>query len=183
MQLSVPFCMALAIAATGPSAVAAAPQPSKSTPAAKALAGEMARQHLSAVAAKDPDHPGFYIGASLVPGVQLLVVSARSQAPAYLDEVVAAKRYDEAYASINGASFPDGKLFVQDLHADGLLPNRDGGGSFDIVYKDVVKTFMFNGESKKQHMSDAQYRDAFNDLDVRYASLLSMLLAQLTSGS
>lgn len=182
MRWSVPAGLALTLVAVASIAVTTAAQKSTSAPVAKELAVALAQQKATVVAARDPDQAGFYVAASYIPGVQLLVVSARPLAPERLDQFLAAKRYDEAYASLNMASVPEGKLFVQDIRADGLAPGRDEGGSFDIVYQNVVKTFMFNGDWKKQGLTESQYRSIFEALDARYARMLSALLSQLQSG-
>lgn len=175
-----PAAVALVLAA---SALPAAAESPASAPLAKELVQEMSRQQLTAIAAKDPEQPDVYIAATYIPGVQLLAVSARSTAPAYLDQALAGKRYDEVYASLHGASLPDGKLFVQDMRADGVTPDRVEGGSFDIVYEDTAKTVMFNGEWKKQHMSEADYRGEYGKVDARYARILSLLLQHARAGS
>jgi hypothetical protein len=175
-------CIALILVAIGSWAATALAQTSSSAPIAKQLLQEMVQRKVDMVAAKDPGQPEFYVAASYVQGVELIVVSARSKSPAYLDDLLQARRYADVYASLNGASFAEGKLFVQDIKADGLAAGREKGGSFDIVYQDVVKTIMFNGDWEKQGLTESQYTDTFKTLDARYARLLSLLLSQLKSG-
>jgi hypothetical protein len=172
---------AIAVVAAAVCVPATAQAASESQAAAKTLTDELGRRGITVVAAKDPNAEAVFVAATYIPGVELLVVSARSTAPAYLDQLLAWKQFDQVYASLNGASLPDGKLFIQDMRADGLTPSREDGGTFDIVYQDVTKTTMFDGNWKKQNLSEAEYRSRFAQVDGRYAKVLSLLLAQLRS--
>lgn len=176
--MSAPPC-ALVLAALMLSAVPSTAQPSRSAALGAELVQALEQRQLKTIAAKDPEHPGFFVAASHIPGQQLLVVAARSAAPDYIEYVLGASRYDEAYSSLNGASAPDGKLFVQDMGCDGLRAEPTENGTVDIAYRDVVKTTIFNGEWKKQGLSEQEYRQAFDDVETRYSRALSLLLQQL----
>lgn len=154
-------------------------QASTSSTMAKELVQELAKRQLTTVAVKDPERADVYAAANYLPGIELIAVSARSTSPAYLDSMIATKRYDEAYATLNQASVADGKLFLQDMRADGLTPAPVNGGSFDIAYENVVKTILFNGDWKKQGLSEVEYRKAFEQVNARYTRILALLLAQL----
>lgn len=154
-------------------------QTSTSSSMAKELVQELAKRQLTTVAAKDPEQADVYVAANYLPGIELIALSARSTSPPYLDSMLAAKRYDEVYGTLNQASVPDGKLFLQDMRADGLTPAPDKGASFDIAYQNVVKTILFNGDWKKQSMSEAEYRKTFEQVDARYTRILALLLQQL----
>ena len=169
----------VALAAVAFCAAPAAGQSPTSGPLAAELVRELEQRKLQNVAARDPERPGFFVAASHIPGVQLLVVSARSTAPAYVDYVLAESRYDEVYASLNGASAADGKLFVQDMGSNGLLPKPHNGGPVDVAYRDVTKMAIFNGEWKKQGLSEQAYGETFEAIDAAYARALSLLLRQL----
>jgi hypothetical protein len=155
-------------------------QPPASARAASELVKELTSRNATVMAVKDPDHPGFYLAVSYLPGPQLLAVSAQSTAPEYVDYLLTERKYADVYATLNGASVAQGKLFVQDMRADGLKPAREDG-AFDIVYQNVVNTTLFNGDWKQQKMSERGYRDAYQDLEARYARVLSLLLNQLRS--
>jgi hypothetical protein len=157
-------------------------QSTTSAAVAAELVQQLSKQNLTAVAAKVPDQPGLYVAAMYFPGMQLITVAARSTGPAYLDQQLEAKRYDEVYGSLNGASEPGGKLFVQDLHADGLKAAPEDGGGCDIAYENETKTVMLNGDWKKQKLTEAAYQQEYHQLDERYAKLLSLLLQQLQAG-
>jgi hypothetical protein len=176
------FQPAAALAAVVLFAAPAAAQSSRSASLAPALVGALERQNLQNVAARDPERPGFYVAASRAPGM-LLVVSGRSIAPDYVDYVLAASKYDEVYASLNGASAPEGKLFVQDMGADGLSPKPEEGRSTDIVYRDVTTTTILDGQPKKRGLSEREYEEAFEAIDQKYSEALSLLLRQLEGGA
>ena len=157
----------------------AAGQSTTSTAVAANLVQELTKRNVTAVAAKDPNQPGGYVAAMYFPGVQLLTIAGRSTGPAYLDQLLHDKRYDEVYASLNGASETSGKLFVQDLHADGLKPQRADSGACDIAYQEDSKTVMLDGDWKKQKLTEASYEQEYRQLEERYDRLLSVLLQQL----
>jgi len=152
---------------------------SKSAPLAAELVQLLEQRKVQNVAAKDPDQPGFFVAASYAPGLPLLVVSARSSAPDYVEYVLNQARYDEVYSSLNGASVSEGKLFVQDMGGNGLALKPENKDPLDIAYRDVSKTTIFNGEWKKQGLSEQEYKEAFDTIDAKYARALSLLLARL----
>jgi hypothetical protein len=178
MHSTVPIAC-LAVAALAGSAGSLAGQSTTSAPVAANLVQELTKRNVTTVAVKDPDQPGGYVAAMYFPGVQLLTIAARSTGPAYLDQLLHDKRYDEVYASLNGASETSGKLFVQDLHADGLKPQRADGGGYDIAYQDDNKTVILDGDWKKQKLTEASYQQQYRQLEERYDRLLSVLLRRL----
>jgi hypothetical protein len=167
------------VVAVSLAAVPAAAQSSKSAPLAAEFAQILEQRKLQNFAVKDPDHPGFYVAASHTPGLHLLVVRARSSSPEYADYVLSASKYDEVYNTLNGASAPEGKLFVQDMACNGLSARPKDGQPLDIVYRDVVKMTIFNGDWKKQKMNEREYGQAFDEADAEYARVLSLLLQKL----
>ena len=97
----------------------AAPQESNKTQAlAKQLTDILQTQKLDAIAAKTgEDH---FAAILFIPGVQMLVVSARYAAPALLNEKIIGRQYRDVYLDLASASVPDSKLFIEDMQADGL---------------------------------------------------------------
>ncbi|HOC17409.1 MAG TPA: hypothetical protein PKK95_04025 [Vicinamibacterales bacterium] len=175
--MSVPRC-ALAVAAFLLSTAAVGAQTPNSSTLGAELAQLLEQRQLNNVAAKDPEHPGFFVAASHIPGQQLLVLSARSTAPDYVEYVLGASKYDEVYATLNFASAPDGKLLVQDMGCDGLRLEATESGT-DVAYLDAAKTAIFNGDWKKQGVSEQEYRQTFEEVEARYARALSLLVEQL----
>jgi hypothetical protein len=155
-------------------AVAAEPRPaSSSTEPVKELATLLTERHQTAIAARDPDTGGF-VAALFYPGVQLLVVSATPPSPEAVAAQLAAGRFQDVYAALQDGSAEKGRLFVQDLGADGLA---DGGDSVDVVYDGAQQT-VFDGNPRGHKMSEKAYRDAFSSADTRYAHMLSVLLTE-----
>ncbi|HSK10331.1 MAG TPA: hypothetical protein VK911_12205 [Vicinamibacterales bacterium] len=173
-------CAFTVVAVTACAATAGAQPPtSKSAPLAADLSQRLQTLELQTIAAKDPERPGFYVAASYISGVQLLVVLAHSTATDYIEYMLASSRYDEVYSTLNAASTREGKLFVQDMGADGLADGRGKGARTDVVYRDEVTTTVFNGDWKSQGMNERQYDEAFQEIDAQYARGLSLLLEQL----
>src|SRR5438045_9704892 len=112
------------------SAAAQAQEP-KSAALAKQLAAALDSGKLDSIAAKDPSAPDVFIGALYFPGVQLLVVCAKYTVPTLLVDKLAKKDYKEVYIDLNSASVPETKVFIEDLGADGLKPERTENQPYD----------------------------------------------------
>lgn len=134
----------------------------------------MSTHQQTAIAAKDPA-TGEFVAALFFPGVQLLVVSARSSASAYLDEQIAAKNFQDVYVALQDASVRNSRVFFQDLGADGL--HADGRKSVDVFY-DHGQQLLFDGQPRKHKLSEQVYRDKFGAADARYARMVDLLLVQ-----
>jgi hypothetical protein len=179
MKMQFRLAAVAAILATGVFAAPLVAQESRSAPLAAELSRVLAARHLDNVAARDPDEDGRFVAALYAPGPALLVVSARYPVPAAYEVALAQKQYAKAYADLNTTSIADGKLFIQDLGADGLLPQPRESGTFDIVYERVVKQTMFNGDWATQGLRKDDYDKYYRSTDARYARMLSLLLAEL----
>ena len=164
-------------AATLPVILTAA-QDSKSAPAAKELAQAMDAAKLENIAVSDPATPGAFIAALYIPGTQLLVVSAKYEAPTLLADRITAKDYMGVYVDLQSASVRGSKVFVQDSGADGLRSKPDGDQGADS-FESGDKTIAFDGDAKKAKLAEADYAKSYTDADERYAKMLSALLAQV----
>jgi hypothetical protein len=157
-------------------------QESRSAKPAAELARFLSAQQRTVVAASVPDEPDRFVAASLIPGFGLLVISARTPAAAFLGDCVKRRAYDDAYSYLNGTALADGKFFVQDTGGNGLRVRQPGeSAAFDVTYENVTKKLLFDGNAEGQHMTDAQYRAVVDAADARYAKLLTLLTAQLTT--
>lgn len=163
-------------------AAAAGAQEPKSAALARQLTAALDAGHLDSIAAKDPSNPDTFIGALYFKGVQLLVVSAKYAAPALLTEKIGKKNYKDVYIDLNSASVPDSKVFIEDLGADGLKPKHDDNTPYD-TYETAGKVTAFDGEWKKQKLSEQDYMKAFSAADERYSQMLTALIAQLRPSS
>src|SRR3954468_1202029 len=92
---------------------AAAAQEPKSAAPAKELAQLLAAKKMDSIAARMPDDREQFIGALAFPGT-LMVIWAKTTAPAVLNEKVISKQYKEAYIDLNSASILDTRHFVTD---------------------------------------------------------------------
>jgi hypothetical protein len=163
-------------------APAASAQESKSAPLAKQLAAALDAAKLDSIAAKDPAAPDIFVAALYFPGIQLLVVSGKYTVPQLLTERVTKKEYRDVYLDLNGASVADTKVFIEDPGADGLKAKREDNTAFDQCEVGGKRT-MFDGDWKKQKLSEQDYMKAFSAADDRYAEILAALLAQVKKTS
>ena len=163
------------------SAAARAQEP-KSVALAKQLAAALDSGKLDSIAAKDPSAPDVFIGALYFPGVQLLVVSAKYTVPALLNEKLGNKQYRDVYIDLNSAAEPDSKIFIEDLGVDGLQAKREENRPFDSA-ESMGKRTAFDGDWKKQQLSEQEYGKIYSAADERYSQMLAALLAQLKKGS
>jgi hypothetical protein len=159
-------------------ALGAFAQEGKSAPLARELAAALDAAKLDSIAAKDPAGPDTYVAALYFPGAQLLVVSAKYTAPQLLDARLIKKEYRDTYIDLNSASVPESKIFIQDAAADGFKAKREENQAFDS-YEAAGKPVVFDGDWKRQKMTEQEYMKAFTSADERYAQMLAALLAQM----
>jgi hypothetical protein len=145
---------------------------SRSAPLARQLASVLAARQLDAIAAPDPAAPDRFVGALLIPNVQLLVVAGRFPSPDAVRAQIAAHQYKDVYLELTGGSAPDSRVFFQDLKADGLHPAP--GGGVDVMYEHVDKQTIFDGKPDKARFTAA---------DEEYSRLLALLVAQASAAS
>ncbi len=159
-------------------AAAGEAQESKSGVAAKALVAALEVAQLDSIAVKDPSGADVYVGALYIKGFQLLVISGAYSAPAYMDGRLSRKEYRDAYIDLNGATAPATRMLIEDLGADGLRARRDDNQPFDSVDTGGKRT-LFDGDWKKQRLSEEEYMKIFAAADSRYAEMLTALIAQV----
>ncbi|HZR23977.1 MAG TPA: hypothetical protein VFA59_10345 [Vicinamibacterales bacterium] len=157
-------------------------QEPKSAALAKQLTAALDAGKLDAVAAKDPESPDVFYAALYFPNAQLLVVSAKYSAPQILDARLAKKEFRDTYIDLNSASIPSTKVFIMDVGADGLKPKGGDNQGVDTV-DDGGKTMAFDGDWKKQKISEQDYQKAFSNADGKYSQILTALIAQLKKTS
>ena len=152
-------------------------QEAKSPALAKQLAAALDAAKLDSIAASSPSEPGMYVAALYFSGSELLVVSAKYSAPQLLDAKLGSKAYRDIYIDLNSASDPATKAFIEDMGANGLRAKRDGDDPFD-TYEMAGKRVAFDGDWKKQKMSEQDYMKTVGEADQHYADILSALLAR-----
>jgi hypothetical protein len=170
------FALVLTFVAAPPTSLAAGQESNKTQGLAKQLTDLLQTQKLDAIAAKTgEDH---FAAILFIPGVQMLVVSARYAAPALLNEKIIGRQYRDVYLDLASASVPDSKLFIEDMQADGLRPVRAGNTPFDIVTRGVGAAFRCDGDHKTKKISEDEYRRTYTDFEGAYEKILVALLEQ-----
>ena len=154
-------------------------QDAKSPASAVELVRLLEQAKLESFAVKDAREADRYMAVLYIPNVQLLTVSSRYPVPAALDVKIASKGYRDVYLDLTSSTSRAGRFFVMDLQADGLRPRPQGNKSFDIIFENVVSQTTFDGDWKKQKLSEREYRDRFTGADARYAEMLDLLIAGL----
>jgi hypothetical protein len=140
------------------------------------LAGRLTGEATS-FAAPVPDQAARFVAVLHYPGVQLLVISAIYQAPELLRELIMKGDYRQVYFDLNAAGDTTGRLFIEDLGADGLAADREANSPFDITWRDGVERTMYNGEWKEQGLSTEEYRARFEKDEAQYVELLQILIS------
>jgi hypothetical protein len=157
-------------------------QESKSAALAKQLTAALDAAKLDSIAAKDPTAADTYCAALYFAGSPLLVVAAKYAAPMLLDARLGKKEFRDTYIDLSSASVPESKVFIQDAGGDGFKLKREDNQAFDS-YEIGGKPTLFDGDYKKQKLSEQEYQKVFSDADQRYTQILMALLSQLKKTS
>jgi len=157
-------------------------QESKSAALAKQLTAALDAAKLDSIAAKDPTAADTYCAALYFAGSPLLVVAAKYAAPMLLDARLGKKEFRDTYIDLSSASVPESKVFIQDAGGDGFKLKREDNQAFD-TYEIGGKPTLFDGDYKKQKLSEQEYQKLFSDADQRYTQILMALLGQLKKTS
>ena len=159
-------------------ATAAAAQEPKSAAPAKELAELLASKKLDSIAAHMPESREEFVGALAFPG-QLMVVWAKSAAPAYVNEKLVRKEYKEVYIDLNSASIVESRHFVTDLGPDGLKVKPDQKSGPSDSHDAGGKSIRFDGNWREDKMSEADYMKAYGEADAAYARAIQALIDEL----
>jgi hypothetical protein len=181
MKLSFPTNWILAAALCVIVAPAAFAQEPKSAGPAKELAQLLASRKLESIAARMPDSREEFVGALAFPG-QLMVVWAKSAAPAFVNEKLIRKEYREVYIDLNSASILESRHFVTDLGPDGLKARPDQRSGPADTHDSGAKTMRFDGSWREDKMSETDYLKAHSEADAAYAKAVQALIDELKKG-
>ena len=160
----------------------AAAQEPKSAGPAKELAQLLASKKLESIAARMPDSREEFVGALAFPG-QLMVVWAKTTAPAIVNEKLIRKEYREVYIDLNSASIVESRHFVTDLGPDGLRPRPEQKQGPADSHDVAAKTMRFDGSWREDKMSETDYMKAHADADAAYAKAVQALIDELKKGT
>ena len=152
--------------------------PSASASQAKQLGQLLTAGHLDAVAAQDPADPNHFVAALFYPDAQLLVISAKFNAPQVLQQLIASRSYHDVYADLQSAQGASNQVFFIDMRADGL---SDGHGEgIDVMYEPGNKQTVFDEDWRKQHgLAQRDYQEKYQAAEHMYESLLKTLTGAL----
>jgi hypothetical protein len=139
----------------------------------------MEQRNLDTIAAAHPTDPGRFIAAMHIKGVQLLVISGRYAAPAYLKEALIKNDYRKVYLDLNSAADKEGRLFITDSQANGLRATPEKNTPFDISWRDMSAQVLYNNDWKGQKLKEADYRKRFTEDEAEYAAMLEVLKTAL----
>lgn len=182
MKLASPASCVLALGLSLVFVTAAAAQEPKSAAPAKELAQLLADKKLDSIAARMPDDREQFIGALTFPG-SLMVVWAKTTAPAVVNEKLIRKEYKEVYIDLNSASIADTRHFVTDLGPDGLRAKPDQKTGPADSNDTGGKSMRFDGNWKAVKMSEADYMKAYAAADEAYAKAIQALIDEIKKAS
>jgi hypothetical protein len=155
--------VALLIAAVLLCAPDARAEDSRSGQLASTLVALLEEAGIEALAATDPAADGRYVAALYV----------------RLQQAMDASRHRQVYVDLHSAGATAGRLFVQDLQADGLRFTREGDDPFDVVWENGVTQTVYDGDWERQHLTRAAYAQQFAEADRRYTALRYTALLQI----
>ena len=182
MKFPSPASLILSLALGAVFASGAAAQEPKSAGPAKELSAMLAARKIDSIAARMPDSMEEFVGALAFPG-QLMVVWAKSSAPAYVNEKLVRKEYKEVYIDLNSASIVESRHFVTDLGPDGLRfkPEQKQGPADS--HDAGSKTLRFDGNWRAIKMKEDDYMKAHAEADAGYTKAIEALIAELKKAS
>ena len=157
---------------------------SESGAKAKELASLLQAKKLEAFATRDAMQPGRYVAAIIVPGVQLLVVSASYSRTNDIEYSLYNKKFQDAYLDLKSGALSTDRFFVDDAGCDGLVAVPGKNPLHDQVSMDGAK-IVFDGDfvdPKKKNskkVPEDVYRKNFSAADMRYAKALDVLLTEI----
>lgn len=171
----------LILAMLGVSAPAVVHAQDRSAALVKELTTLLEQRKLDSVAARHPAAADQFVAALYFPG-QLLVVWARTSAPAVLNEKLIRREFRDVYIDLNSASIPESRVMISDGGADGLRPTREANQPFD-THDANGKGIHFDGNWREDRMSEDDYMKMYAQADAAYVTALQALLTELKKTS
>jgi hypothetical protein len=156
-------------------------QEPKSAALAKELNDLLSSRKLDSIAARMPDSREEFVGALAFPG-QLMVVWAKTTAPALVNEKLIKKEYKEVYIDLNSASIVETRHFVTDLGPDGLRARPEQNKGPADMHDLGTKSIRFDGNWREDKMSEADYMKAHSDAEAAYMKAVQALIDELKKG-
>jgi hypothetical protein len=181
MKLSSPTHWILAAGLCAVCASTVAAQEPQSAAPAKELVQLLTAKKLESIAARMPNSHEEFVGALSFPG-QLMVIWAKTSAPAVVNEKLIKKEYKEVYIDLNSASIVESRHFITDLGPDGLKAKPDQRSGPSDSHDNGPKSMRFDGNWREDKMSEADYMKAHAEADAAYARAIQALIDELKKG-
>ena len=153
----------------------------RSAALAKELTNLLQQRKLDSIAARHPAAADQFVAALYFPG-QLLVVWARTSAPAVVNEKLVRREFRDVYIDLNSASIPESRVMISDGGADGLASRREANQPFDMQDMNG-KGIRFDGNWREDKMSELEYMKIYSQADAAYVTALEALLSELKKTS
>jgi hypothetical protein len=168
--------LVLGLAAGAAAATEARAQGAASPAMARELASLLTERQLDAFAVQDPQTPNRFLATLLIPGAQMLVVAAEYPNPAELQAQLAQKNYRDVYTALHQPASASSRFFLIDVGCNGVSAGDDG---IDVLYEQGTAQTVFDGDWKKQGVSESTYRERFQNAEKRYARVLGVFTETL----
>jgi hypothetical protein len=173
------------VLSSGVAAQAPVIAPGASPAKAKELVAALASKKLEAFAMPDASEAGRFTAVLVVPGVELLVVSAVYDRPSDIEYYLYHKDYTKAYSDLRASLLAKKRVYFEDAFCDGIVPQPPKKSLvFDSETMETEK-LLFNGivaDPRKRNdtrISLEDYTARFKAADDRYTRLLTLLLDEL----
>jgi hypothetical protein len=147
----------------------------------KTLTDLMDAAKLDSLAARVQGSNDQFVAALYFPGAQLLVVGATYSVPSLLNEKILLGSYRDVYIDLHSATDPESRVLIEDIRANGLFPQRTAeNDAFDIYSRGRGSLRVaFDGEWRKQKLTEAAYKEAFQEAEAQYVAMLEALIEQM----
>jgi len=179
MNFRIPSSLLIALVLSAAFTTGAAAQDPKSAAPAKELAQLLASKKLDSIAARMPDSKEEFVGALMFPGQMMMVVWAKTTAPAVLNEKLINKNYRDVYIDLNSASIIETRHTVTDLGPDGLKSKPDQRQGPADSHDLAAKSLRFDGNWREDKMSEKDYMTRHAEADAAYARAVQALIDEL----
>jgi hypothetical protein len=127
------------------------------------------------IAANDPSDPERFVAAMLLPGIQLVIVSAEYPAPVLLRERLLTGKFQDAYQDLSAASVPESRLMIEDVRADGLAFRPGKGQAADVVIHGTDEPYRFDWQWRRNRIRQDDYMAKFEETRAEYLRLVGLL--------
>jgi hypothetical protein len=151
---------------------------------AKELAALLGEKKFEAFAARVPGETGRFVGAFIVPGVQLLVVSGLHGRSLDAEYYLYNKDFKSAYMDLSASMLVKERVVIDDAMADGLVMLPGKSLAHDSFVRDGARQ-LFDGDfadprrKNQKKISKDDYEKAFAEAEAHYTKCLGILIAEL----